>query len=383
MVGDRAAAVPEAGARAVGIRDRRGGDAARRRATGDDARRGAAVAHRATRASCCRPRRCIMSVLLIGSAIVDDDADSGGGSAGGRPGRRPRARVSRAPRLRRAVRHALRPGDDRHALVRRRVGDGRPAEPGAAVSAALRHGAGLGARDAAARRCSSRPSASSSRSSFNADVNAQGGAYATGVLVLMTSAAGRGARSRIPQARGSTSCRSRWSSSTRPSSTSSSGRKASRSPAWFIVAIIVASLVSRVMRSTEIRIEGVEYDERARAVRPARPPDGSRCASSRSRPEHGRAGGVRAQARGRASDRITCRDDVGAVPRGAAGRRLGVLGRAAGPGRRRRRLSASCAARARRSRTRSPACCSICATAPTHPARLLRLDRRQSDRRIC
>ena len=33
--------------------------------------------------------------------------------------------------------------------------------------------------------------------------------------------------------------------------------------AWFIVTIIGSSLVSRVMRSTEIRIEGVRYDEAA------------------------------------------------------------------------------------------------------------------------
>ena len=30
--------------------------------------------------------------------------------------------------------------------------------------------------------------------------------------------------------------------------------------AWFIVAIVGASLVSRVMRSTELRIEGIECD---------------------------------------------------------------------------------------------------------------------------
>ena len=56
------------------------------------------------------------------------------------------------------------------------------------------------------------------------------------------------------------SCRSRSSSSTRRSSTSSSGRKAFRSPACSSSAIIGASLVSRVLRSTEVRIEGVEYD---------------------------------------------------------------------------------------------------------------------------
>ncbi|HVW03576.1 MAG TPA: hypothetical protein VHB78_01150, partial [Vicinamibacterales bacterium] len=32
---------------------------------------------------------------------------------------------------------------------------------------------------------------------------------------------------------------------------------------WFIAGIIVSSLISRVLRSTEIRIEGVDYDETA------------------------------------------------------------------------------------------------------------------------
>ena len=95
--------------------------------------------------------------------------------------------------------------------------------------------------------------------SFNADVDAQGGAYATGVLMLMTSSA---VAVYIAQP----------------------GRRWYFLPvsivfiytvavniwqqpdgiqiaAWFIVTIIAASLVSRVMRSTEIRIEGVDYDD--------------------------------------------------------------------------------------------------------------------------
>jgi hypothetical protein len=94
---------------------------------------------------------------------------------------------------------------------------------------------------------------------FNADVNAQGGAYATGVLVLMTSAA-IAVTIAIPERR-------RWffvitlvflyttvvNVIERP--------EGIQIASLFIMGIIGASLVSRVLRSTELRIEGVEYDE--------------------------------------------------------------------------------------------------------------------------
>jgi hypothetical protein len=96
---------------------------------------------------------------------------------------------------------------------------------------------------------------------FRADVDAQGGAYATGVLVLMTSAA---VAVTIAQKRH----RHLFAMITaifvyttlvnmyeRPE-----GLKIA---AFFIAAIIFSSLVSRVVRSTEIRIEGVDYDEQA------------------------------------------------------------------------------------------------------------------------
>ena len=96
---------------------------------------------------------------------------------------------------------------------------------------------------------------------FRADVNAQGGAYATGVLVLMTSAA-LAVTIAMP-------ARRRWFAAItiiflyttivnifeRP--------EGIQIASLFIVAIVSASFVSRVLRSTELRIEGVAYDEAA------------------------------------------------------------------------------------------------------------------------
>jgi hypothetical protein len=96
---------------------------------------------------------------------------------------------------------------------------------------------------------------------FQADVNKQGGAYATGVLVLITSAA-------VAVTLALTRHRRLFLAITiifvyttivnmveRP--------EGIKIAAWFILAIIASSFVSRVLRSTEIRIEGVEYDETA------------------------------------------------------------------------------------------------------------------------
>lgn len=99
---------------------------------------------------------------------------------------------------------------------------------------------------------------------FEADVEAQGGAYATGVLVLMTSAAvavtlaNRGRR-RLFVGFSVISLVFAYTTVTnvieRPDGV--------KIAAWFIGAIIVSSLVSRVMRSTELRIERVSADPRA------------------------------------------------------------------------------------------------------------------------
>ncbi len=100
---------------------------------------------------------------------------------------------------------------------------------------------------------------------FDADVDAQGGAYATGVLVLMSSAA-------IAVSLSAHRNGSRWTLAfyaisvvfiyttitnifERPD-----GIKIA---SFFIFSIIAASFISRVMRSTEVRIDKIEMDENA------------------------------------------------------------------------------------------------------------------------
>jgi hypothetical protein len=100
---------------------------------------------------------------------------------------------------------------------------------------------------------------------FNADVDQQGGAYATGVLVLMTSAA-------IAVTLAVRRKQGNWrvylvialifvyttiqNIHERP--------EGIKIASFFILTIIVASLVSRVWRSTELRVERIELDDQAR-----------------------------------------------------------------------------------------------------------------------
>jgi hypothetical protein len=100
---------------------------------------------------------------------------------------------------------------------------------------------------------------------FKADVTAQGGAYATGVLVLMTSAAVAVTLGRWKIARRD------WTYFAaitlvfvyttivniieRPDGV--------KIAAWFIVTIVATSLISRVLRSTELRVHGVTADPMA------------------------------------------------------------------------------------------------------------------------
>lgn len=106
---------------------------------------------------------------------------------------------------------------------------------------------------------------------FRANVDAQGGAYATGVLVLMSSAAFAVTLSVSHRSRGRLSWRGIivFGSITlvfiyttivniieRPDGV--------KIAAFFIGAIVVTSLISRVWRSTELRVDLVEMDETAR-----------------------------------------------------------------------------------------------------------------------
>jgi len=100
---------------------------------------------------------------------------------------------------------------------------------------------------------------------FNADVNSQGGAYATGVLVLMGSAALAVTLARLRS-------RQAWQGYLvltvifgyttfvniveRP--------EGIKIASIFIVTIIVTSMTSRVLRSTELRVHGVDADPAAR-----------------------------------------------------------------------------------------------------------------------
>ncbi len=97
---------------------------------------------------------------------------------------------------------------------------------------------------------------------FKADVEAQGGAYATGVLVLMTSAAVAVTlhfRARRAHFLGFAAITVVFVYTTllniyeRP--------EGIKIASWFIATIIVTSMISRVMRSTELRIRAIEPDD--------------------------------------------------------------------------------------------------------------------------
>ncbi len=96
---------------------------------------------------------------------------------------------------------------------------------------------------------------------FGADVDAQAGAYATGVLVLITSVALAATIATPARRHAFALVLAVFLYATgdniieRPEGLQIAG--------WFIVAIVTTSLVSRVLRSTELRSHGVDYDETA------------------------------------------------------------------------------------------------------------------------
>jgi prepilin signal peptidase PulO-like enzyme (type II secretory pathway) len=100
---------------------------------------------------------------------------------------------------------------------------------------------------------------------FEASVEAQGGAYATGVLVLMTSAAVA-----VTISSWRRNERIRWAFLaiavvfTYTTITNIVERPDGiKIASLFILAIVVASFISRAMRTTEIRIQKIEFDETA------------------------------------------------------------------------------------------------------------------------
>jgi hypothetical protein len=101
---------------------------------------------------------------------------------------------------------------------------------------------------------------------FRADVDAQGGAYATGVLVLITSAAfavtmsaRRAGRTRATVAFGVITLVFVYTTIANINERPDGVKIAS----LFIAAIVVTSLLSRVRRATELRVEKVELDQLA------------------------------------------------------------------------------------------------------------------------
>ena len=195
---------------------------------------------------------------------------------------------------------------------------------------------------------------------FKADVNAQGGAYATGVLVLMTSAA-IAVTIAMPERR-------RWFTLITLVFVYTTVVNVIERPegiqiaSLFIVGIVAASLVSRVLRSTELRIEGVEYDDAALAfVRAASGRHSLRIIAHR--PDTGEPAEYAAKLeQARRSHHLPTTDFVLFLEVRPGGC-VGFLPCPSRPRSRRRRFQ-GVGHPAPRFRTRSRACCSTCATEP-------------------
>ena len=306
-----------------------------------------------------------MSVFLIASSFVTSAADPAPrSSTGRRRGQRARAGLPRPHLSRRRVRHGLRPHHHPDPLVRRRLGDGGAAQHRAALPArasAWRPN-GPGARG---RWCwCSRRSPSPSPSIFRADVDAQGGAYATGVLVLMTSAAVAVTLSawRAPQARPRVGF----------------GLVALVFGYTTVANIVerpdgvkIAALLHRRDRRHLARLarhcgppscgsSGIELDQRRRSFieerRRADPHHRQRARRPRRRPS------TTTRSRRREATHHLPADEPRAVPGGHVERRVGVPRRAHGAGRGAARVQDPAGARARPSPMPSPPSCCTSAT---------------------
>ena len=307
-----------------------------------------------------------MSVLLLGSSLVTDAADPGrrssrdGGAANGR------ALAYLAHEHFGEVFGTLYDLSTIAILwFAGCVGDGRPAQPGAALPAALRHGAGVGARRCG-RWCWSSPRITFLVTIiFQADVDAQGGAYATGVLVLMSSAAlavtlaahrVRQLVAGLPADHAGLRLHDRRR-------TSSSGRKASASPRsssprssscrWSRGCCDRPSCASRASTATKRPTMFIDQAATTGQVRVIanRPGVGDVAEYAGQDPRGARH--APAEAVG-----------AGAVPRGRHRRRLGVQQRAEGARRRDRPVPRAALHEPGGARTPSPACCCTSAIAP-------------------
>ena len=136
--------LPPARARPLRLRDRRRGDAARAR--GSRRRRGPPGRARPRHQEAAHLGGGPDERLPGGQLLRDHAADPRSRLRARGSGQRPGARLPgpRVPRQR--LRHGVRRLDDRDPVVRRRLRDGRPAEPDPALPAALRDGAGVGGR---------------------------------------------------------------------------------------------------------------------------------------------------------------------------------------------------------------------------------------------